>query len=184
MFDFSRFTDRTSRVSRGTFSYANFSEEEIQEALSNPGGLFLALKALNAKLVTKGAGPNSAAKGLIVFQEQGFKTTFQDIGAAIGVKAQSAYAYSNVFRTWIRDAFQLECVVEGDDIRLADPVSAKQKAARLSASMEKLAGQYDNLDRLVQSLQVTNQAVMLPASVKLHLEAHRNVKQLESATDV
>ena len=183
MFDFSRFTDRTTRANRGTFSYANFSEDEIQDAISNPGGLFLALKALNAKLVTKGPGPNSAAKGLIVFQEQGFKTTFQDMGAAIGVKAQSAYSYSNVFRTWLRDAFRLECVVEGDNIRMADPVSAKQKAARLSAAMDKVAGQFDNLDRLVTSLQVTNQAVLLPPSVKMHLEAHRSVKQLEASTD-
>ena len=106
------------------------------------------------------------------------------MGAAIGVKAQSAYSYSNNFRTWLRDAFRLECVVEGDSIRLADPVSAKQKAARLSAAMEKLSGQYENLDRLVSSLQVTNQAVVLPASVNKHLEAHRAIKQLEASTNV
>lgn len=183
MFDFSRFTESTSRTTRGTFQYANFSEDQIQEALETPGGLFFALKALNPKLVTKGAGPNAAAKGLIVFQAQGFNTTFQDMGAMIGVKANSAYSYSNTFRTWLRDAFRLECVVEGEEIRLADPESGQQKALRLNAAMEKLHTQYENLDKIVTSLKVTNQAVMLPTSVQLHLEAHRNARQLTGTND-
>ena len=62
MFDFSRFTDRTSRVARGSFPYANFTEDQIQDALANPGGLFLALKTLNSRLVTKGLDPMQPLK--------------------------------------------------------------------------------------------------------------------------
>ena len=178
MFDFSRFTDRTDRISRGTFQYANFTEEQIAEAIATPGGLYLALRELNDKLVKKGAGPNAAAKGLIVFQAQGFNTTFQDIAMQIGVKSASAYSYSNVFRAWLRDAFCLECVVEGDNIRLADPESGRQKALRLNAAMEKLNTQWENLDKVVTSLHVTGQAVVLPPQVQLHLEAHKNAKLL------
>lgn len=182
-FDFSGFFGDSAKRPRPRFTFLGKSIEEIEALISDRqnAGLFQALKAANPDLVTRGGGPNSRAKCLIVFQFNGFDTTYEEIAAACGISQDSAYQHMSVVRQWLSDAFELRVEHSGNRVYLADQQTLRERTTKLVANLELLDKQFETVKSCANSLKAQGIPLELPASAQVFLEAHSQAKALQAS---
>lgn len=181
-FDFSGFFGDGTKRPKIRFSFLGKSIEEIETLISDRqnAGLFQALKAANPDLVTRGDGPNSRAKCLIVFQVNGCDTTYDEIAAACGINHTSAYHHMSVVRQWLSDAFELRVEHSGNRVFLADQQTLRERTTKLVANLELLDKQFETVKSCANSLKAQGIPLELPASAQVFLEAHSQAKALQA----
>ena len=133
MFDFSRFIggDSTRPV-----EFIGLSETQTKELLNQQYGLTTALMENYPDVTKRGNGPNAVTKCLIVWEHNGRRTTYAELGNALDISEDSAYQAMLKGKKWIEAGFGLRVEHRQHEIYLVTNESLGQRVERLDKRLK------------------------------------------------
>ena len=177
-FDFSRFFGGDSKR---PVDFIGLTADQTSELLNDQFGISKALMDSYPDVTKRGDGPNAVARALIVFEANGRDTTYEEIGQACNISADTAYQQMSKVRKWVQDGFKLSVEHSGERVYLVTNESLAMKAERLDAHIQKVEKVMENLLSDVNSIRQSGQAVQLPGKAAAVITGYEAAKQLEAS---
>lgn len=178
MFDFSQFFGGDAKR---PVEFIGLTGDETNALLSDQFGITRALLEHYPDVTKRGDGPNAVTKTLIVFENNGRDTTYEEIGQACGVSADTAYQQMNKARKWVADGLKLKIEHSGDRVYLVTNESLALKAERLDGHIQKMERVMESLVSDVNSIRQSGQTPVLPGKAAALIGGYEQMKQLEGA---
>ena len=175
-FDFSGFSGGDSKR---PVEFIGLSSEQTSTVLADQYGISKSLMEHYPDVTKRGDGPNAVTKALIVFEHNGRDTTYEEIGQACGISADSAYQQMAKARKWVETGLKLKIEHSGDRIYLVTNESLALKAERLDGHIQKMERVMENLVSDVNSIRQADQTPVLPGKAAALLGGYEQMKQLE-----
>ena len=178
MFDFSQFFGGDAKR---PVEFIGLTSDQTKDALSREFGLSQTLMDQYPDVTKRGEGPNAVTRCLIVFEANGRDTTYEEIGKACNVSADTAYQQMSKVRKWVQDGFKLSIEHSGERVYLVTNESLAMKAERLDAHIQKVEKVMENLLSDVNSIRQSGQTVQLPGKAAAVITGYEAAKQLEAS---
>lgn len=178
MFDFSNFFGGESKR---PVEFIGLTVEETAKLLADQYGISKALMEHYPDVTKRGDGPNAVMKSLIVFEHEGRDCTYEEIGQACNVSADTAYQQMSKARKWVEAGLKIKLEHSGERIFLVTNDTLAAKAERLDAHMQKAERIFENLKSDVDSIRQSGQVPVLPGKAAALLGGYEQVKALEGA---
>ena len=178
MFDFSNFFGGESKR---PVEFIGLTEDETRDVLADRHGLSKALMQYYPDVTKRGDGPNAILKCLIVFEDGGRDTTYEDIGRQLGVSTDTVYQQMTKARKWVSAAFKQNIEHSGERVYLVTNQSLAAKAERLDGHLAKAERALESLRSDVNSIKQSGQTPVLPGKAAALLSGYEQVKALEAA---
>lgn len=179
-FDFSQFA---SGESKRPVDFIGLTAEQTGMLLADQYGMSKALMEHYPDVTKRGENPNAITKVLIVFEHNGRDCTYEQIGQACGISADSAYQQMNKARKWVSAGLKLKIEHSGDRVYLVDNDSLASKTERLDGHLQKFERVLENLYSDVNSIRQAGQTPVLPGKAAALIGGYEQVLQLEGSTD-
>lgn len=180
-FDFSRFFGGDSKR---PVEFIGLTAEQTSTLLADQFGISRALMEHYPDVTKRGDGPNAVTRALIVFEANGRDTTYEEIGAACGTSADTAYQQMSKARKWVETGLKLKIEHSGDRIYLVTNESLAAKAERLDGHLQKMERVMENIVSDVNSIRQAGQTPVLPGKAAALISGYEQVKQLEGNPNV
>lgn len=178
MFDFSQFFGGDSKR---PIEFLGLTEDQTRALLADQFGISKALLEQYPDVTKRGEGPNAVAKVLIVFEANGRDTTYEEIGQACRISADTAYQQMNKARKWVADGLKLRIEHSGDRVYLVTNETLSAKCERLDAHLQKMDKVMENILSDVNSIRQAGQTPVLPGKAAALISGYESVLQLEAA---
>ena len=173
MFDFSQFTGGDAKR---PVDFIGLTAEQTGTLLLDQYGISRALMEHYPDVVKRGDGPNAVLKSLIVFEHNGRDCTYEEIGQACNVSADTAYQQMTKARKWVQDGLKIKIEHSGERLFMVTNESLAAKAERLDAHMQKAERVFENLKSDVDSIRQSGQTPVLPGKTAALLGGYEQMK--------
>ena len=177
-FDFSSFHGGEAKR---PVEFIGLTSEQTGQLLNDQYGISKVLMDHYPDVTKRGDGPCAVMKSLIVFEHNGRDTTYEQIGQACNISADTAYQQMAKARKWVDAALKLKIEHSGERLYLVTNDSLSAKAERLDGNLQKFERILENIKSDVDSIRQSGQTPVLPGKAAALIGGYTEVKALEGA---
>jgi hypothetical protein len=178
-FDFSGFFGGDSKR---PVDFIGLTSEQTGQLLADQYGISKVLMENYPDVTKRGDGPSAAMKCLIVFEHNGRDCTYEEIGQACNISADTAYQQMSKARKWVEAGLKQKIEHSGERLYLVTNDSLASKAERLDGHLQKFERVLENIKSDVDSIRQSGQTPVLPGKAAALIGGYAEVKALEGAS--
>lgn len=176
-FDFSNFVaDEAKRP----IEFIGLSTDQTAQLLNDQFGISRTLMQKYQDVTCRGTIPNSTLKCLIVFENNGRDTTYEEISQSCNINIDTAVEHMRKARKWVSEALKLKIEHSGERVYLVSNESLATKADRLDGHIQKMNRALSGLISDVDSIRQSGQEPVLPGKAAALITGYQQVKALEA----